>query len=505
MKNRILTAVIAIIICLVCAVSAFANEISGYFTSYNITVTSESGAVLYDQVWNDDMTRSIMRPLTVLVPVATQLTVTDELEFDGEIYLAVEYDDFSAYVKQSKTTINVQNVGEEAAYPTYSERSIIIINKDGVSLRKGPSFAYDITGETIPYGTTVNYSLTNCETEAYARWAYTEYNGVTGWLYIYQYGINSNYDCAYVLDKFDQYTGSLITLTDETFLTETPNSSSAKTIENIPKGTPLSYKYYYEYHDSIAAYVEYNGFKGWLRTKYDSHKAATGEKGGVYVLAENGLPLYSNAFDENDKPVTIVPSGTNLCVDYVFWDADTNGEEIFEYKWMHVNYNGTDGWLFSSDASEYCYMGIAFDLKITADGGLNLYSLPSSDSEVISAIPKDTAVTCIYEISETKDTERTYWSYVKYGNNHGWIYSTEAEAAYVEGSEKQMNAPFGAQPVESEKVGNAPDIEISKNTQKDNVNNKINNAKTVLIICACAAAIAAAIAVAVVIKKKKSK
>lgn len=501
LKNKILCVIIAIIICLSFSVPSYANELTGYFTPYDVTVTAESGAVLFDQVWNEDMTRSIMRPLAVFVPVGTHLTVTDEFEFEGTNYLAVEYRDYSAYIKQEKITINVQNAGEEVAFPTYSERSVIIINKDGVSLRNGPSFAYDVAGKTIPYGTTVNYNMTNCESEVYARWAYTEYEGVNGWLYIYQYDMNNNYDCAYVLDKDDRYTGSVITLTNGAFLTETPDSSSAKTVENIPEGTTFSFKYFYEHFDSISAYVEYNGTKGWLKAKNTSYKAATGEKGGVYILAEKGLPLYSKAFDESDKPIAIIPANTNLCVDYIYWDAGTNGEEILEYNWMHVNYNGTDGWIFSSDVSDYCYMQIAYDLKIEKADGLSLYSTPSINSEIISTVPNGTTVTCIYEIAETTDSEYFYWSYIEYNGKHGWICSKEEEAVFVEGTEKQLDAPFGAQPVKSDSGFDAPEIKA-----ETKLSAFINNNKTaIVIVIAGAAVVIAAVITAVVVKKKKSK
>lgn len=505
MKKRILAAIIAVTVCIISAFPAFASETGGYFTPYDITVTSESGAVLYDVVWNDDMTRSILRPITVLVPVGTQLIASDELEFDGELYLAVEYGDFYAYVKKTKITVNVQSVGEEAAYPTASQRSVIIINKNGICLRKGPSFAYDEASESIPYGTVINYGMVNCEEEAYAQWAYTEYNGVKGWLYIYQYGLTNHFDCAFVLSDTDRYTGSLKVLTDGAFLTETPDSSSAKTIENIPAGTTLTFKYFYEFYDSISAFVEYDGIKGWLKTKDGSCKTATGEKGGIYVLTENGLPLYKNAFDESNEPAAIVPAGTNLCVDYVYWDADQNNGELIEYKWMHVNYNGTDGWLFSADTSEYGYMLSAFDLKIAADGGLELYTMPNSEAEVISTVPKDTTVTCIYEISETKDGETTYWSYVEYNGKQGWIHTTENEAVYVEGSEKQLDAPFGAQPIEAEKGTDAPELEAESVPADENTENEENSSKTVIIVCACAAAVIAVIIAAAAVKKKKSK
>lgn len=492
MKNKIISAIIAALICIISIVPSFADDSGGYFTPYKIIVSTEPGAVLYDRIWNDDMTRSILRPLTVLAPVGTELTVTDELEFDGEIYLAVEYSGFSAYIKQSKSLISIQNVGEEAAYPTKAERSVAVINPEGVCLRKGPSFAYEASSEAIPFGTVISYSLTNCEEEAYAQWAYTEYKGVKGWLYIYNYGATKSFDCAKIIDADSRYTGLLETLTDGAYLTETPDIASAKTVENIPAGTRLSFKYFYEFYDSISAFVEYNGVKGWLRTRNSAYKVATGEKGGIYVLAEKGLPIYEKPFDENSKPFAVVPANTNLCVDYVFWDAELSGDTVAEYKWMHVNFNGKDGWIFSGDSSDYCYMLSAFDLKINADGGLDLYDAPNAEAKVISTVPKNSTVTCIYEITETKDTAKTYWSYVEYNGKQGWIFSAEGETELVAGSEKQLSSPFGAQPVTEEEIPSAPEFVDKKSY-------------TVFIIAGVgAAALIAVIIAVVVIKKKKS-
>lgn len=492
MKNRILAAAIAVIICFASILPAFAAQASGYFTPYDITVTSDPGAVLYDYMWNDSMSQGVMRPITLLVPIGTQLTVTDEVEFNGEIYLAIEYKDFYAYIKSSKTIINIQNVGEEASYPTAAERSVVIINKDGVCLRKGPSFVYGTSSEAIPFGTVVNYNAVNCETESSAKWAYTEYKGVAGWLYIHQFGETSHYDCAYILSEADRYTGSLITLTDGAFLTESPDSATAKTVENIPSNTTLTFKYFYEFHDTISAFVEYNGVKGWLRARNTSYKIATGEKGGIYIVAEDGLPLYEKPFTESDKPVAVVPAGTNLSIDYVNWDAAQSGNEVLEYKWMHTVYNGTEGWLFSADASEYCYMLTAFDLKIAAENGLNLYTSPNTDSEVISTVPGNTTVSCIYEINQIQNNSQTYWSFVEYGGKQGWIYSTETETVYIEGSEKQLDAPFGAQPIEAEKSADAPEL-VDKSTH------------LIIIAAGAGVAVIAVIAVAIIIKKKKSK
>lgn len=499
MKKRILSAVFAVIICLTAAMPAFADN-GGYFTPYNITVTSETGVVLYDHVWNADMTRSIMRPMTIFVPSGTQLTVTGEREFEGEVYLAVEYSDFNAYVPLSKVSLQKEIAGTEVAYATAAERSVVIINKDGVYLRKGPSLAYEISSELIPYGTVITYSKVNSQFELDAQWAYTEYNGISGWLYIYQYGTESIYDCAYILSEADGYTGTLEVLTDGAHLTETADPQSVKVAENIPAGTTFTYKYFYENYDSISAFVEYNGVKGWLRTRDSAYKVATGERGGIYVLAGNGLPLYEKPLDESAQVIATLPKNTNLSVDKQYWDAEEVDGKLTETRWMHVNYNGTQGWVYSDDITEYCYMFSAYDLKIAAADSLNLYSEPDEESKVISVVPKDTVVTCVYETKAQKGDIVAYWSFVEYNGAQGWIFSTEEEAVYVEGSEKQLDA--GAHTVPLEITGDAPELTAVNHSPNDGKNGI--SSKTVIIICASAAAIAAAAVVIVVIKKKKS-
>ena len=139
------------IICLACAAPAFADN-GGYFTPFTATVEAQPGTVLYDQVWNTDMTRSIMRPMSVFVPSGTTLTVTGEREFEGEVYLAVTYNDFDAYIQGSKVSVMRDSVGDDLAFPTAAERKIAVINPEGIILRKGPSLVYGKAYEKpIPY------------------------------------------------------------------------------------------------------------------------------------------------------------------------------------------------------------------------------------------------------------------------------------------------------------------------------------------------------------------
>lgn len=497
MKKRIFSLIFATVICLTASLTAFADGITGYFTPYDVTVTDEVGAVMYDQIWNSDMTKSIMRPLTVIVPSGKKLTVTGEHYFDGMLYLAVEYNDFNAYIKSEEVSLKKEIAGTEAGYRTSDERSVIVINQNGVNLRKGPSFMYETHEKTIPYGTVINYNYTNSEYESDAMWAYAQYKGAAGWVYIYN--IEEIYDCAYILSDSDIYTGVVEILTDGAYLTKTVDPNSEKTVENIPAGTVLSFKYFYENLDCLSAFVEYNGIKGWLRTRSTDYKVATGEKGGVYVLANEGLPLYEKPLDESAQPIATVPKNTNLCVDFEYWDAEKKENVIIESRWMHVDYNGTDGWIFSNDISEYSYMFGAYDIKVTNENGLNLYAEPDKKSEPVSVLAKDSVATCVYETSVLEENEIVYWLFVECNGVQGWVSPTGSGASYVENSSRQLSSPFGAPEAPVITYGNAPEFEA--NDIKANISGL--STKAIVFICIGAVVVAAAIVTVVVVKKKK--
>lgn len=493
MIKKIFSLVFALIICLACTAPAFADG-GGYFTTFTATVESQTGTVLYDQVWNSDMTRSIMRPMAVFVPNGTNLLVTGEREFEGEVYLAVEYNDFEAYVQRSKVTIMRDSVGDDLAFPTAHKRIIAVINKDGVALRKGPSLAYGKALEkNIPYGTELSYTQTNSQTEADAQWAYTEYKGTKGWVYIFQSGIEDIYDCACVLDDEDVYTGSLEILTDGAFLTETAYFASPKVVSDIPAGTVMSFRYFYENLDySVSVFVEYNGVKGWLHTMNPKYKVAMSEKGGIYVLAENGLPMYKNPLDTDAEVIVTLPKNTNLCVDKQYWYADITKDSIVVERWMNVEYNGTRGWIYSKDTSEYCYMDKAYDIKVNLPQGLEIHVEPDITSKVLGNIPEGKSITCAYELELKKDDKTAYWSYINYEGTNGWIFATEEEASYVENSEKFLNAPFGAETISRRVAEKPPKIKDGLPTV------------AVIGICAAASVVVAAVII-IIVKKKKTK
>lgn len=495
MKKRFVSLLLVLIICLAPVSAALAANVSlGHFTQFTVTVTAQMGSVLYYEAWSEADGALILRPSTICIPTKTMLVVTDEIQYNGVLYFGVSFENEYGYIKQKDATLTKPIAGPEVSYETAETRTVAVADKNGLLLRNGPSFAYSTVGETIPYGTKLTYDKVNCANEYDAQWAYTKHNDIGGWIYIYPYGSAGKPGCAFTLDESSNYTGVITTLTDGAYLTETANGDSAKVCENIPADTVLSFRYYYENYDSISAYVEYDGVKGWLKARNNGYKTATGVKGGVYVLNKDGMPLYENAVDENRKVLSTVPADTNLCVDYI--DVDTQGIA------MHVEYGGKEGWLISENTSDYVYMELAYSVEIKKADGVELYSSLSEGSEVISVIPEGTVLTCIYETSVSKNGYTFYCNYVEYGGKLGWIIATNDEAQLIEGSQKQLDAPAGAPPIERDKPSDAPEIEAVASSS-DSEPGGLSTVHIVLICVGAAAVIG--IIVFVTVRKKKSK
>ena len=95
-------------------------------------------------------------------------------------------------------------------------------------------------------------------------------------------------------------------------------------------------------------------------------------------------------------------------------------------------------------------------------------------------------------------------SYVEYNGKQGWIYSAESEAVFVEGTERYLDAPFGAQKIERDDISSAPEFETQPSTKPADTESN-GSSKTYIIIGVCAAAAIIGVVALIVTKKRKSK
>lgn len=494
MKKRILSLIIAAVICLCSAMPAFADMGYIHYNEIDVIVSNPDGLVMYQPVWDPEGTEFIFRPMAIFISPKSLLTVKGEYVFNGEIYTEVTYRESNGYIKLSGLTPVGDEVSVENGYKISSPRKIAVINENGVCLRKGPGNIYEEASEVIEYGTVLTYEYTNAEYESISTWAYVEHNGESGWIYIYQGGVNKIYDTASVLEKTDFYIGNFEVIVDGAYLTKTPSPDSEKVVTEIPAGTKLSSKYFYGFEGVMSAFVEYDGIKGWIETSNTNYSVAAGVKSGVYVLSDEGMAVYSKPLDRTSKTEIVIPKGTNLPVIETAAEF-VESEDNKEVTWLHTEYNRTDGWICCEDYSECSQMYGTYDLKITAEKGADLYAEPDIIKEPISVIEKDSVATVIYETAQTIDDTHFRWNYVEWNGSYGWLITNIDETEYVENSENQPDVPPGAQAVSEEflqrDTGKAPEL--------------VENYMPIIIaICAAATVFASLIIFIIILKKKKA-
>ena len=496
MKKRIISLIITILVCMAASLPAFADNGS---VEIKAKVTEYPGAVLHELIWTEDYSRNSMRTLPMIASVNTKISITGEFVYNGELYLKTIFNGTEGYIKGSTVTLEESAVGQDSAYKTAGPRSIAVISKDGVSLRKGPSLAYDTVSEPFGYGTVFTYEYVDTEYEPDARWAYVTSDDVSGWVYIYQFAMGINCDFAKVLSENDYYTGKIKTITDGAYLTEMPYSASEKVSENIPEKTVFDFKYYYENYDSIMVFVEYDGVKGWIKAdNSEDYKAALGVKSGVCVFKEGGLPIYTDAFDESSITGSSLSQNSIASVDYTYYEIIKENEETKEKRWMHICSDDAEGWICSDNRNDYGQLFSVADYIISNEEGVTLYAEPDEASDKVATVPKDGVVTVFYEKTNLIEDEYITWLFTEYNGNGGWMLFKAENLEYIEGSEAFTEMPASSEEYEPAELTESL-FDLSSGNQKN-----IKVIAAVAIVCVFVAAIVAVIVI-IIRKKKKSK
>ena len=331
-KKILCTALTLIVICS-CSLTAFADMEGPYFGEFEITVDNPDGIELYDSNWDISTNKTTMEKIAV-IPDGTKLTITGDYMAGGVSYLSTTYGDKYGYIKASDTRIDSKDIVKPTKDDKVDEKfSVITINPDGAKLRSGPSNAHPEIA-TVPAGTEfdIEYVI-----GGWGAWAYVTYNGTSGWLHFYEY--EDSYDCINLKEE----PGKAMVVNNSTYLTQTPDDSSPKVTEAIPYGTIFNYTHIYHEAKADIAYVEYNGVKGWLRTRDAfAQGAAHYSNDPIVINNPDGLNVYSDIKD-SDEVICTIPYNTVLPAGYEIYNEYTQDSEICSY--VYVSYNGINGWL----------------------------------------------------------------------------------------------------------------------------------------------------------------
>lgn len=527
MFKKMLCFALALIVICSCSLTAFADMEGPYFEEFEITVDNPDGIPLYDSNWDISTNKTTMEKIAV-IPNGTKLTITGDYMAGGVSYLYATYGDKYGYIKASDVRIDNKDVVKPTKDDKVDEKfRVITINPDGAKLRSGPSNAHPEIA-TVPIGTEfeIEYVI-----GGWGAWAYVTYNGTSGWLHFYEY--EDSYDCINLKEE----PGKAMVVNNSTYLTQTPDDSSPKVTEAIPYGTIFNYTHIYHEAKADIAYVEYNGVKGWLRTR-DAFSEGTAHhnKGSILIINPDGLNLYSHIKD-SDKILCKIPYNTIVPCEYELYNDGAQDGEISDY--LYVSYNGMKGWVrlkFAVDDGQPIASYIVNKVKVTQKS-IPVYSETSTGSSVICNLKSDDIVYVVGD--EYNEPEK--WHLIYNGEYLGWVLDKDnnwdyleeiekyqlpecimkigepipdAEPEFKEGYDKALPAPSILSIKDTEKVTEKTTEETSVSTTAqaetqptDNtVSEKTVSPQMLIILCVAAAvagAVTAAVIIVIVIKKRK--
>ena len=419
-KKILCTALTLIVICS-CSLTAFADMEGPYFEEFEITVDNPDGIEMLNHYWDSTKNQYVVEAFTI--PNGTKLTITGDYMENGVEYLYTTCGDEHGYIKASDVRIDNKDVVKPTKDDKVDEKfRVITINPDGAKLRSGPSNAH-LEVATVPAGTEfdIEYVI-----GGWGAWAYVTYNGTSGWLHFYEY--EDSYDCI----KLKEEPGKLMVVDNSTYLTKTPDTNSPKVSEAIPYGTVFSYKHIYHEAKTDIAYVEYNGVKGWLRTRVAwGEGTAHHNKGSFLIINPDGLNLYSHIKD-SDKILCKIPYNTIVPCEYELYNDGAQEGEISDY--LYVSYNGMKGWIrlvCAVDDAQSIASYIVNKVKVTQKS-IPVYSETSTGSSVICNLKSDDIV---YVVGDEYN-EPEEWSLIYNGEYLGWVLDKDNNWELIEEGEK---------------------------------------------------------------------
>lgn len=199
--------------------------------------------------------------------------------------------------------------------------------------------------------------------------------------------------------------GYISTKNDPLNMRYAPESNS-KVLAEIPRNTSVEV---YETYFSDWYYTSYNGKSGFVSSKYVTMgalpKVTIGSYYGFGTVATEKDPLSLRSEPSTGASIVAsIPKGTGI---YLYTTS--------EYGWYYTTYNEKSGFVSSdyiSFAPVYEYYAPLTAVINTKNAPLNLRSLPSTDSSVITSIPKGTTVTVIEYYTD--------WCYIEWGDYRGY-------------------------------------------------------------------------------------
>lgn len=342
------------------------------------------------------------------IPYNTEVTVVMEYDENDTTYVDVRYNDDYCTMKMSDIALNSEFNLEDFANEFYLYKYVY---KKGAYLYKGPSKIYGKVDGNIELPVGLKLKIEYFD----EQWGYVTYNGVSGWVYIYESKNENLYEEPTSLA--DISLGTIYTL-EEITLSDKPYDGK-KTDIVIPKGEKVRYEYSYcaSYNRMCSIYLTYNDKSGWYGYGENDYKniAFVPKKGSLYILKN------TDVYEDNNLNKKIGKLDNNQEVEVMYYQYDY--EKLYEnseYVKYYIKNAEISGWvtlIYGQNSNNLLESTNMIDDNYQQALVINPIKVYDSfdGKKEIGTIPKDKKIDLIYE----RDTSSGNYFYVD-GYN-GWI------------------------------------------------------------------------------------
>ena len=416
----------------------------------------------------------------VVIPYNTTIHIWDEDREEASIdnYCVSSDKCYSGRVKKS----DIMPVKTEII-PSANDKSfdavntgIIILEKNGAKLYKGPAPIYGTYDKVIPYKTRLKakYAISSYEGESsFYTWLYIDDSGYKGWVSINYLG---NYKIGSLPDEIMTYFDAKMV------------DDNGKALLTIPKETIIKNAYYM--NDSL--FVSYSNIDGFIQYE------GIGTKSNSIILLEKN----TNITDGTDKNRLTVPAG-EVVTELFSQGCNDKGDKCYRY----VQYNNVKGFIISESVDIFLSKNELKKTTIETTNNTDVFGYGTgpegiyrSSEKKIGTIAKGQKLTSYYQLKDNGNN----WYLVFYNNKFGFINAKNITTTITE--DKPTSSPT-IEPTIEPNSGEIENVEtptpVPSNGGEKDPTQKSNNIILYAIIGAVGLSIITALVIVIVNLNKK--
>lgn len=404
MKNNIKKLLILFISILALPFIVYADMGAPESYNYDVIITNPKGASLYTEEGKKTNTT---------IDFDTKITISYERLIKGELYLEYysEEDEKYGYIKFSDVKLFDEEIDFSQLYENKDKEQYY--SYEETKMYKGPSAVYgEIKDVTIPEGTIIDYTYGDG-----ASWIYTEYKGIKGWVYVFDY--NGIYPQAI------ETTVAYVTKNERVLILGDQKVYNNKgdvigVVKNLTEHDALYYSNSRNNFGQI--YIKSTDIEGWVKStgEFGANGAyrIEDEEYKILVASKNGIALFDDPELQKIYNITI-PYGTKIYAKY-FIHLSPDGDVASQ-----VEYQGKKYWINANDSN------VLMEEIVTIESlgkTKTLYKYNNTEESLNIEVPANEKIISKYNYIEYTQEQNEYgtiyntWYYIEYQGTKGWIF-----------------------------------------------------------------------------------